>query len=233
MQEKLSDNLFSPTFVAISAMMFFVYATLYNIGYFAVFGNSWWYFFYVPSSIFDIIKTGLAMIVPLTIILLIFKSALIDPPFRGVFPGPNTLLIIAALVLATNLLYLVIFVDSQNKLLSLVLEFLFYICVLICFITILYYFLTELSPQSLMVIFFISLIPMSYIIGLVNAKIDINSSLYSNKSQILLKNDNVISANILRSFDKGMFVMTDSAANINFITWDEIKEVKFKKVYNF
>jgi len=233
MPDKLFENFFDRSFVAIAVAMFFVYATLYNVGYFSVFGNSWRYFFYVPTSIFDIIKTGLMMIVPLAIILLIFKPILINPAFKGIFPSPNILLIMATLVLASNLLYLVIFADSQNRLLVLILESSFYIFSIMCFLIIIYYFLTELSQQSLMIIFFISLIPISYFIGLVNAKIDINSSFYSPKSQILLKNDNVISTNILRSLDKGILVMTDSAANINFIIWDEIKEVKFKKIYNF
>jgi hypothetical protein len=234
MPEQIFENFFNRFFMVIAGAMFFVYATLYNIGYFAVFGNSWWYFFYVPTSIFDIIKTGLIMIVPLAIILLIFKPILINPAFRGIFPGPNILLSMAALVLASNVLHLVIFADSQNKPLSLVLEGSFYLFALMCFMTILYYFLTEVSPQSLMAIFFVSLVPLSYFIGVINAKIDINSTLYSNKSQILLTNDNVVSANILRSFDKGVFVITDSFANsINFITWDSIKEVKFKKIYNF
>jgi hypothetical protein len=227
------NDIFNRSFVAIVVIMFFVYATLYNIGYFSVFGNSWWYFFYIPTSIFDIIKTGLMMIVPLAIILLIFKKILINPAFNGAFPSPNILLTMAALVLLSNLLYLVIFADSQNRLFSLILEASFYIFSIICFITIIYYFLTELAPQSLMSIFFVSLIPICYIIGLINAKIDINSSFYSNKSQILLVNNNVVSANILRSFDKGIFVMTDSAANLNFIIWDEIKEIKFRKNYNF
>ena len=233
MSEKLLENFFNRSFIIIMMIMFFVYAAIYNIGYFAVFGNSWWYFFYVPTSIFDIIKTGLMMIVPLAIILLIFKKILIDPAFSGIFPSPNILLIMAVLVLASNLLYLVIFADTQNKLLSLFLEASFYLFVIICFMTIFYYFLTELSEQSLIIVFFISLVPIAYFIGLINAKIDINSNSYGNKSQILLKNENVISSYVLRSFDKGILVMQNSSTNINFIMWDEVKEVKLKPVYNF
>ena len=151
MPEKLLENFFNRSFIIIMMIMFFVYAAIYNIGYFAVFGNSWWYFFYVPTSIFDIIKTGLMMIVPLTIILLIFKKILIDPAFSGIFPSPNILLTMAVLVLASNLLYLVIFADTQNKLLSLFLEASFYLFVIICFMTIFYYFLHVFS----FIIFFI------------------------------------------------------------------------------
>ena len=82
-----------------------------------------------------------------------------------------------------------------------------------------------------MVVFFCSLIPISYLVGWANAKADIISTPNEAKSRILLKSNKAVSAKILRSFDKGMFVIIGSSTSgVNFISWDEIKEIKFKKV---
>ena len=140
------------------------------------------------------------------------------------------LFIIAILVLATNLSYFVVFADMPNRIFSLISEVLFYAFTIIGFFGILYHFIKDQSRQLIMVIFFCSIIPISLLIGWVNAKIDIRSVSNEAKSRILLKSNKAVSAKILRSFEKGMFVIIGSNTGVNFISWDEIKEVKFKKV---
>jgi hypothetical protein len=227
------EKLFDRSFLALSVIMFFVCATIYNIGYFGTLGDSLWYFFYIPTSIFDIIKTGLIMLFPLIIVLMVFKPFFINPAFDNGFPTGTALLVMAVLVLASNFIYSLISSSSQNRPLILSFEILFYLSTIVCVFAIIYYFLTNSSPQALMIVFLLSLIPVAFLIGIADAKESINSRYSETKSQILLKSDKIISAKILRSFDKGLFVMTDSASNLNFIIWDEIKEIKFKKVYNF
>jgi hypothetical protein len=85
----------------------------------------------------------------------------------------------------------------------------------------------------LLIIFYASLILIALLIGLVDAKIMLNAKQNEAKSQILFKDEKVISANVVRSFDKGLFLIIDKKTGINFISWDEIKEVKFKKVGGF
>ena len=210
--------------------MFFIYSISYNIGYFTTLGDSLWYFFYVPITLIDIIKVGLVMLIPLILILWVFKPLIVNPAFGGDFPRPNLLLTIAGLVLVSNFLYFVFFIDSQNKSLSLISEIAFYIFSIICLITVVYYFLNNASEHSLLTIFFISLIPITFIIGMIDAKISINFNKTETKSQILMKSNNVVNANILRSFEKGVFVMINNTNSFHFIGWDEVKEIKFKKV---
>ncbi len=227
------EKLFDRSFIFLLIIMFFIYSAIYNIGYFGTLGDSLWYFLYVPITAYDIVKTGLVMIIPLILILMIFKPILINPAFNGIFPSANILLIMTILVLVSNLFYFVILSDSQNRSLSLIVEVMFYIFSSVCFISIVYYFFTNASPQSLMVIFFLSLIPITFCIGVVDAKISIISTRTETKSRILLQNDTIISANVLRSVDKGIFVIINNTASIDFITWDQIKRVKFKKVNAF
>lgn len=228
MLEKLFDRSF-----LVSLVVFFVCAIIYNVGYFGTLGGSLWYFFYVPTSFFDIIKTGLMMLFALILILMVFKPILINPVFNNRFPGGVVLLMMATLVLASNFLHFSVFANSQNRSLSLVFEVMFYMFALVCFIAIVYYFLINALPQHLLTAFFLSLIPISFVIGVIDAKVSINASYHETKSYIILKNDKVVSANVLRSFDKGMFVIMGSPSNIDFIVWDQIKGVKFKKVSGF
>jgi hypothetical protein len=72
------------------------------------------------------------------------------------------------------------------------------------------------------------LVLLSFLVGVVDAKIAINSGDDYLKSQILLKNDRVIKADILRSGGKGIFIKTGKAQRIDFISWDEVKGVKFR-----
>lgn len=226
------EKLFDRSFMVLFIVMFFVCSVAYNVAYFATLGDSMWYFFYIPSSIFDIIKTGLMMLLPLIIVLIIFKPILVNPAFTGNFPSGTVLLIMAALVLASNFLYVLVSPNLQNKSLVLAFEILFYIAALVCFIAIVYYFSADKSPQFLMIIFLLSLIPTAFLIGVADAKISVNAVYSETKSQILLSSDKVISAKILRSFDKGMLMMVN-VSSVNFVAWDGIKEVKFKRVGSF
>jgi hypothetical protein len=187
----------------------------------------------LPITFNDIIKTGLSVLFPFIVALLVFKPILIDPAFNGRFPGPGILLTVAIAVLVSNLLYFAIFIDSSNAGYSLASECFFYVSLALCFFSIVYYFASEYSQQFILSIFFISLIPLAFLSGVIDAKITNYSILREAKSQILLNSDKVVRANILRSFDKGMFLMINNTNNINFISWDKIKEVKFKKVTGF
>ncbi len=229
MLEKFLDRATATTLV----IMFFVCVVVYNIGYFSAVGGSMRYFFFVPTSFFDVVKSGLGMAIPLLLILLIFKPILINPVFSNSFPSASILLAMAIAVLVSNFLYFSIFSDSQNRLLALISEVSFYLFALVCFVAIVYYFLNNISPQYLIVIFFLSVVSITFLIGVVDAKIGISSSYKDVKSQILLKNDKVINANILRSVDKGIFIIIGNASSIDFIAWDESKGVKYRKVSVF
>jgi len=141
-------------------------------------------------------------------------------------------LVMAVLVLASNFIYSLISSSSQNRPLILSFEILFYLSIIVCVFAIIYYFLTNSSPQALMIVFLLSLVPVAFLIGIADAKESINSSYSETKSQILLKSDKIISAKILRSFDKGIFIMVN-ISSVNFIAWEDIKEIKFKKVGGF
>jgi len=225
MLEKTVEKFFIP----ILLIAFFLMACAYNLAYFNTFGDSYSYFLYVPMGFADIIKTGLVSFLLVSIFLIIFKPIFLDPAFQGEFPGPTTLLVLSALVFISNLLYFVIFTNSR-EIYSMVSELLFYCFSLVCFFGILYFFTKDKSQQFLLVIFFCSLIPISLLVGWINARIDISNASDEAKSKILLKSNKVVSAKILRSFEKGIFVLIKSDTDINFIAWDEIKEAKFKRV---
>lgn len=229
----MPEGFFERSFAIVLVLMFIVCSAIYNVGYFSVFGDTFWYLLYLPVTFHDIVKTGLAMLFPFLVMLLIFKPVLIDPAFNAKFPGPRILLTVAVAVLASNLLYFAIFIDSADRTYALVFECLFYICSALCFFAIIYYFASECSQQLLLSIFFASLLPLSFLFGVVDAKIAANSAIKDSKSQILLTNDKIVSANILRSFDSGMFLIINNTTSINFVSWDEVKEVKFKKVSSF
>lgn len=230
----MAEKFFDRFFMATTIIMFFICTAAYNIAYFNTLGDSIWYFFYIPITVSDMIKTGLAVCIPMLATLLVFKPILIDPAFNRKPPSPRALFISAVLVLVSNLFYFTIFIDSPDHNYSLISESAFYIFSFICLLVIVYYFSSELSQTSLLAIFFISLIPIAFLIGVIDAKFTIISSTSDAKSQILLDSNKVVNANVLRSFDKGIFlIINNNTSNVNFISWDEIKEIKFKKVTSF
>ena len=140
---------------------------------------------------------------------------------------------VAIALLACNFSYFTISVNSYDKIYSLISEALLYVFSITCFFSIVYYFARSQSPQLLITVFFLSLIPVSFFIGWIDAKLDIESFSSEAKSKILLNSDKIVSAKILRSFEKGILIMTENSNSINFISWDQIKEAKFKKVSSF
>ncbi|MFT6332907.1 MAG: hypothetical protein ACJAW3_001256 [Lentimonas sp.] len=222
------EKFFDRTSAISLILVFFTCALIYNIGYFNSLGGSLRYFFYVPVSFFDIISSGLWVSVMLSILLFIFKPILINPAFLGSFPNAAILLTIAVAVLLSNFLYFSIFSDSQNRMLALTFEVLFYLFATVCFIAILYYFLDGSATIAPLLVFVTSLIILSFLIGSIDAKIATTSNRSGSKSQILLKNDRVINAKVIRSVDKGIFILTGKALTVDFISWDEVKGVKFK-----
>ncbi|MCE3255679.1 MAG: hypothetical protein K0R25_1173 [Rickettsiaceae bacterium] len=223
----MPEKLFDYSYMLLLVVMFFVCASFYNIGYFGTLGDSIWYFFYVPTTIFDIIKTGFMMIVPMTVLLLVFKPILLNPILKGELPSASFLMIMSVLVLISNFLYFAVFINSSNQSLSLLSEIAFYIFSLLCLIAVVYYFFLNTSPQILITIFLISLLPISLVIGLVDARIASDFSYIGNRSQILLQNNKVVSATILRSFEKGIFVKHGKLSAVHFISADRIQEIKF------
>jgi len=227
------ERTFERSFAAIIFMAFFIIALVYNIGYFNAIGESISYFFYIPTGFFDLIKTGLYASVMILFFLTISKSITIDPAFKGISPSPKVILASSAGVLICNLSYFTISINSYGKTLSLAAEALLYAFAIICFFSIIYHLCKTQSRQILFSIFLLSLIPTALFVGWVDAKLDLLNFSNEAKSKILLQNDKVITAKLLRSFDRGMLVMIDSSPNINFVTWDQIKEVKFKRVNSF
>lgn len=229
----MSEGFFDRSFAVMLVLVFFACSATYNVGYFSTFGDTFWYFLYLPITFYDIVKTGLAMLLPFLLMLIVCKPVLVDPAFNGRFPGPKILLTVAVAVLLSNLLYFAIFINSSNLNYALVSECFFYISSVLCFFAVVYYFASEYSQQFVLSIFFAGLIPLAFLFGVVDAKIAVNSTARGTKSQILLSNSKVVSANILRSFDKGMFLIIDNPSSINFVSWSEIKEVKFRKISSF
>jgi len=227
------ERTFEHSFAAIIFMAFFVIAIIYNIGYFNAIGDSITYFFYIPTGFTDLVKTGLYASVLVLLFLVLFKSVMINPAFKGIFPTAKLILWTSASVLICNLCYFSISINSYGKLLSLASEALLYVFAITCFFSITYHLCRNQSRQILFFIFLLSLIPTALFVGWLDAKLDVMNFSDEAKSKILLQNDKVITAKLLRSFDRGMLVMIDSSSNINFITWDQIKEVKFKRVNSF
>jgi hypothetical protein len=103
----------------------------------------------------------------------------------------------------------------------------------VCFFSIFYHFTKTQSRQVIFTIFVLSLIPIALFVGWADAKLDTINFSEESKSKILLSNDKVVSAKLIRSLNKGMLVMIDSSTSVNFIAWDQIKEIKFKRVNSF
>jgi hypothetical protein len=227
------EKLFDRSLIFILVTMFFVYSVAYNIGYFYILGDSLRYFLYIPISLIDIIKTGLVLLFPLFIILIIFKPILISPIFKGSLPSGNILLVVTIILLVSILFYFVTFANTQEKMLYLAMETIFYLFSIICLAIIIYYFISGVAPQYFLIVFFLLLIPFSFTIGTTNAKFATIASVHETKSQITLKTNQVVSANILRNFDKGILIMNGNNKHTNFIAWDEIRWIKFKRVSSF
>ena len=224
------QNTIERNFIVTFIVCFFLMAVTYNLSYFYTFGDSLSFFLYVPITFVDLLKTGLMSFLFVIIFLLIFKNIFIDPVFKGEFPNVVILLIISALVFISNLFYFLILDQDPNNSYYFISEMAFFAFSLVAFFGILYFFAREQSKEFLLVAFFSSMILISFFIGWLTARVDMNSAPFESKSKILLNNDKIISASILRSFDKGILVLLSTNSDINFIPWSEIKEAKFKKV---
>lgn len=205
-------------------------AITYNLAYFNTFGDSITFFLYVPMTFVDLLKTGLLSFLFTILFVIVFKNIFLDPVFKNEFPSVVTLVVLSALVFISNLFYFLILDQNYNNAYYFLSEIAFFGFSLVAFFGILYFFAREQSREFLITSFFASLILVSFFIGWLTAKIDLNAAPFESKSKILLNNDKVISASILRSFDKGILVLLSKNSDINFIPWSEIKEAKFKKV---
>lgn len=213
---------------------FFLMAISFNIGYFYTFGDTINFFFYIPIDLTDLIKTGLVTILYTTFFLVIFKNVFVDPVFNNSFPSVTTLLTLSVFVFISNLFYFLILDPTYNSTYYLISELAFFAFSLVAFFGILYFFIREQSKNFLLGCFFASLIAIAFFTGWLAAKFDINKAPFENKSKILLQGDKVITAKVLRSFDKGVLVMLGGkGTDINFIAWEQIKEAKFKRVSGF
>ena len=207
-------------------------AVTYNVAYFYTFGDSVSFFLYTPVGVADIIKTGAVAFLYVMLFFLIFKNIFVDPVFNEEFPGVTTLLVLSILVFVSNLFYFLI-LDEDNSTYYLLSELVFFASSLVAFFGILYFFSREQSKGFLAVVFLCSLFVVAFFVGWLSAKFDIKNALFESKSKILLEGDKIVSAKILRSFNKGILVMLNDDRDINFISWDQIKEAKFKKVTGF
>jgi hypothetical protein len=129
--------------------------------------------------------------------------------------------------------YFLILDETYDSTYYLISELAFFASSLVAFFGILYFFSSGQSKNFLIGTFFASLVIISLFSGWLSAKFEIRQAPLENKSKILLTNDKVITAKILRSFDKGILVMLNKSQDINFISWNQIKEAKFKKVTGF
>lgn len=211
-------------------LTFFLMSVVYNMSYFNTFGDAMSYFLYVPISFIDLLKTGFVALLFTAIFIGVFKHIFIDPVFNGEFPSVIMLLILSGLVFVSNLFYFLILDNNYASSYYFVSEVAFFAFSLVAFFGILYFFAREQSREFLLISFFCSMILVSFFIGWLAAKSDIRSTPFESKSKILLNSDRVISASILRSFDKGLLVLLGRNRDINFIPWSEIKEAKFKRV---
>ncbi|MFT6077242.1 MAG: hypothetical protein ACJATU_000437 [Rickettsiales bacterium] len=223
------EKFFDRSFVFILLVIFLVGSAFYNVGYFTIAGGSLSYFSHMPITFLDIIKTGFGVLIPLVLLLMIFKPILIDPAFKREFPTAPLLLVMAVAVFVTNFLYFAVFIYSPNQALSIISEMAFYIFALICLLTVVYYFSSSWGAEILVTIFFFSIIPLTFLIGVADAKFDTSTRYYESKTRILLGSDKVVRANVLRSFEKGVFVIMDKSGNVNFIPWNEIKAIKVSR----
>lgn len=226
-------NTLERNFVSIFVICFFLMSVAYNMAYFYTFGDALDFFLYIPVSILDLLKTGAMAFIYTTIFVVIFRNIFIDPVFNNDFPSVTTLLFLSVLVFVSNLFYFLILDASYDSNYYLISELAFFAFSLVAFFGILYFFSSEQSLNFLTGTFFASLIMISFFTGWLNAKFDIKKAPFESKSKILLTGDKVITAKILRSFDKGILVMLGKSNDINFISWDQIKEAKFKKVSGF
>jgi len=227
------QNTIEKNFVPLLIISFFLMAVAHNIAYFYTFGDAVAFFLYVPISFIDLVKTGLVAFLYAIIFLAIFKNIFVDPVFNNDFPSVTALLIISILVFVSNLFYFLILDASYGSTYYLIAELAFFTFSLVALFGVIYFFSREKSTNFLLGTFMSSLIMISFFTGWLSAKFDIEKAPFENKSKILLNGDKVISAKILRSFDKGILVILGKNSDINYISWDQIKEAKFKKVTGF
>ncbi|MDA9231391.1 hypothetical protein N9O56_02350 [Rickettsiales bacterium] len=226
LRDAISNN-----FVSFLVIAFFLMSISYNMAYFNSFGDSLNFFLYIPIGLIDLLKTGAISLLYGGLFLIVFRKIFLNPVFSGESPGIITLLILSTLVLVSNVLYFVILDAHSKSTFYLISELAFWSFSLVAFFGILYFFSSEQSEAFLAGTFFASLILIAFFVGWVNAKFDIKKIPYENRSKILLSSDKVISAKVIRSFEKGLLVVIGNRkTDINFISWDQIKEAKFKKV---
>ncbi len=227
------QNAIAKNFMPLLVICFFLMSVAYNISYFYTFGDSIDFFLYVPIGFVDLIKTGAVAFLYTGVFLAIFRNIFLDPVFSSNFPSVTSLLFLSILVFISNLFYFLILDANYDSTYYLVSELAFFAFSLVAFFGILYFFSRDQSHDFLTGAFFASLVMISFFVGWINAKFDIKKAPFESKSKILLAGDKVITAKILRSFDKGILVMLGKSNEINFISWDQIKEAKFKKVTSF
>ncbi len=226
LRDAISNN-----FASFLVIAFFLMSISYNMAYFNSFGDSLNFFLYVPVGFIDLLKTGAVALLYASIFLIIFRKIFLNPVFSGEFPGVVTLLTLSILFLISNFFYLVILDPYGNKTFYLIAELAFWSLSLVTLFGLLYFFSSEQSDAFLAGSFFASLILIAFFVGWINAKFDIKKISNENRSKILLSSDKVISAKIIRSFEKGLLVIINNkGTDINFISWDRIKEAKFKRV---
>jgi hypothetical protein len=226
-------NTLEKNFVSLILVCFFLMSVAYNMAYFYAFGDALDFFLYIPMGILDLLKTGAMAFMYTMIFVAIFRNIFIDPVFNNEFPSVTTLLFLSVLVFISNLFYFLILDASYASNYYLISEIAFFAFSLVAFFGILYFFSREQSLNFLTGTFFASLIMIAFFTGWLSAKFDIKKAPFESKSKILLTSDKVITAKILRSFDKGILVMLGKSNDINFISWDQIKEAKFKKISGF
>jgi hypothetical protein len=228
LENTIEKNYFLPLIV-----VFFLVAITHNIAYFHTFGGSLSFFLYIPMSFTDLVKTGLVASLYLIIYIIIFQNIFIDPVINKKFPSIIFLLVLSVLVFIINIVYFLVLEDKSDNIYNLIAELLFVTFTLTAFFGIIYFFLQEKSNNFLIITFIFSLIAVSWFTGFVDARIDIWKAPREGKSKILLVGDKIISAKVLRSFSKGILVMISKNSDINFISWDQIKEAKFKRVNKY
>ena len=227
------ENTTGKSFAISLLASFFLISASYNISYFYTFGDSLSFFLYLPLGFTDLVRTGLVASLYVIIFLGVFKSIFIDPVFNDDFPTVSSLLFLSVLVFISNLFYFLILDPNYKSGFYLISELAFFAFSLVAFFGILYFFCRQQSKDFLMGCFVASLIGISFFVGWLSATFDINRAPFESKSKILLVGDKIITAKVLRSFDKGMLVMLNNSTDINFISWDQVKEAKFKKVTGF
>jgi hypothetical protein len=139
------------------------------------------------------------------------------------------LLVGVVAIFVTNFLYFAVFINSPNKSLSIISKMALYIFVLICLVATAYRTSSSWLTEIIETISLFSITPLNFLIVVSNAKFNTSNRYYESKTRILLGIKKVFRANVLRSFEKGVFVIMDKSGNVNFIPWNEIKAIKVSR----